>query len=85
MQQSIAAEETLKAKTMGMALVTNPPNWDSMNQKSTDSWWALIMQGKTWYATSASSERLNYSIFSPVEATKIVTSTEESLITVPKK
>lgn len=34
------------------ALVTRPPNWDAMNQQLTDQWWAEVMQGKSWYATS---------------------------------
>ena len=56
MQQSMAIEETVKAKSMGAALVTNPPNWDTMNQELMDSWWTSIMQGKTWYAISTPSE-----------------------------
>ena len=53
-QQKILAADVQKAKNMGEALVTNPPKWESMNQQSTDQWWAEVMQGKSWYATSAS-------------------------------
>lgn len=51
MQQRVANEEVPKAMVMGKALVTESPDWTTMNQTSMDHWWAEIMQGKTWYAT----------------------------------
>ncbi|MFJ1266959.1 NAD-binding protein [Legionella lytica] len=47
-------EETQKAKAMGDALVSHTPDWNSMDQESTDAWWAKVMQGKAWYVTSDS-------------------------------
>ena len=85
MQQSMAIEETVKAKNMGAALVTNPPNWDLMNQELMDSWWASIMQGKMWYATSAPSKLLNHSIFPLAEIGTTVLGKEEDLIKKLKK
>ena len=51
-QQLQLIEETQKAKAMGEALVSHTPDWHSMDQESTDAWWARVMQGKVWYATS---------------------------------
>lgn len=50
-QENIAKEEISKAMTMGRGLVTESPDWQQMNQVSTDEWWLTVMQGKTWYAT----------------------------------
>lgn len=51
-QQALLSADVQKAKSMGDALVTRPPNWIAMNQQSTDQWWAEVMQGKSWYVTS---------------------------------
>jgi 2,6-dihydroxypyridine 3-monooxygenase len=58
-QQEMAEEETSKAITMGRALVTHSPNWNQMNQDSTDEWWGKVMQGKTWYATEMAAEKMH--------------------------
>ncbi|MGQ3888231.1 hypothetical protein ACQUW5_04245 [Legionella sp. CNM-1927-20] len=50
-QATIATEETAKAKMMGEALVTNPPQWSLMNYEKTEKWWANLMKGRNWYAT----------------------------------
>lgn len=67
MQQSLISEESQKAKTIGEALVTNPPNWKLMDQQLTDEWWAGVIQGKTWYVTSKTDNAalINNSIFLP--------------------
>ena len=69
-QQLSLLEEVQKAKVMGDALVTNPPDWTSMNQELTDEWWARVMHKKTWYATSRinGSPLSNNSIFSPADS-----------------
>lgn len=51
-QQQQLIEETQKAKAMGEALVSYTPDWNLMDQESTDAWWTKVMQGKVWYATS---------------------------------
>jgi 2-polyprenyl-6-methoxyphenol hydroxylase-like FAD-dependent oxidoreductase len=51
-QQALLSADVQKAKNMGDALVTRPPNWGAMNQQLTEQWWAEVMQGKSWYATS---------------------------------
>lgn len=56
-QQVLLREEIQKAKCMGAALVSDPPDWKSMNQELTQQWWAQVMQGKTWYATAAAEDR----------------------------
>ena len=47
------------------ALVTNPPDWGSMNQQLMNQWWLGVMQNKSWYATNAaeSGSLLDNSIF----------------------
>lgn len=64
-QQLFLSEEVQKAKYMGDALVTNPPDWVSMNQQLMNQWWLGVMQNKSWYATNAadSSSLLDNSIF----------------------
>ncbi|KTD48948.1 6-hydroxynicotinate 3-monooxygenase precursor [Legionella rubrilucens] len=47
-QQKTNAEEVDKAKKMGDALISNPPDWSGMDQKSMDVWWTQIMLGHTW-------------------------------------
>lgn len=50
-QQLVTSDEIIKAKSMGEALVSNPPNWQLMNQELMCDWWKSVMQGKNWYAT----------------------------------
>ena len=47
-----AEQQTTLAQSMGAGLVTNPPDWKSMNIESMESWWQQVMNGKNWYATS---------------------------------
>ncbi|WP_419420545.1 hypothetical protein ACNVED_04380 [Legionella sp. D16C41] len=51
-QASVIAEETVKSRLMGEALVANPPNWSIMTHETTEQWWNKLMAGKNWYATS---------------------------------
>lgn len=78
-QQTRISEENQKAKTIGNALVTNPPNWKLMNQQSADEWWEYIMRGSTWYATSKAgkSALINNSIF-PRKGDEIKSSSNET-------
>lgn len=57
-QNQINSEETPKAKAMGDGLVTNSPDWSTMDHEKTTQWWNKLMSGKRWYATD-----LNYSNF----------------------
>jgi 2-polyprenyl-6-methoxyphenol hydroxylase-like FAD-dependent oxidoreductase len=79
-QQTLVSEENQKAKTIGNALVTNPPNWKLMDQQSADEWWAGVIRGNTWYATSKTdrSALINNSIF-PRESDKIKSSSLKKL------
>ncbi len=40
------------SKRFGDALVTASPDWTKMDESTTPQWWADLMQGKTWYATT---------------------------------
>lgn len=55
-QLATAQEQVLLSKTMGEALVTNPPNWENMNENLMDEWWKKVMSGKKWYATDHKQE-----------------------------
>lgn len=57
--QLLAAEkQSSLAKMLGRAMVTEPPNWQSMDQESTSHWWSDLMQGKNWYAIDKTSTEI---------------------------
>lgn len=72
-QQTQLADEVQKAKNLGDNLVKFTPNWNTMNQESTNKWWSEVMQGKLWYATATTSS-IKYAI-------EESTSQEDGLIT----
>lgn len=53
LQTKANSDEIQKANMMGRALVTHSPDWNALDQASTDQWWNDVMQGKTWYATES--------------------------------
>jgi 2-polyprenyl-6-methoxyphenol hydroxylase-like FAD-dependent oxidoreductase len=40
------------SKSIGKAMVTETIDWSAMTPEKMTEWWAAVMQGKTWYATS---------------------------------
>lgn len=55
-RQLIEAEkQNFLAKTLGRAMVTDPPNWLTMDKESTLIWWNNLMLGKNWYAIDKTS------------------------------
>ena len=49
-QLALTAQQTGIAKAIGEGMVTDPPNWELMDQNSTAQWWDHLMKGRKWYA-----------------------------------
>jgi len=48
-----AKKQLSLSRSMGNSLVTNVPDWSTMDQESMDRWWEDVMQGRTWYVTDS--------------------------------